>query len=576
MGRNLRICNILVLLGLLFIAPQVFAATLSVTPSTGVYTAGGTFNVSVVLNTEGSPINAAEGQLRFNPKELSVTSVSRAASIFNLWTQEPTFSNSAGTISFGGGSPSGYTGSRGAVMSVTFRALNAGTAKVNFSDGSVLAADGLGTNVLTGMSGGTFTIGAQAVQPEPETIQYVAPPNTPGVPEIRSSTHPDPALWYQAGTAELSWQLPSGVTAVRTLLDGNSGSIPTKVYEPPITSLTIEDLAEGVSYFHLQYRNAEGWGRVAHYRLAVDSSDPKVFELSIPDGADLSNPIQTIEVLYEDDTSPLSRLIVQVDDSEAYEITELSSSSTFTLTELTPGRHSIIVEGFDAAGNSIVDTLSFSILAFDRPIFTDYPTDLNEGVIPVLKGLTRPNATVEVSLQKTSEDVAIKSTVEADGEGSFTFIPDGPLGLGVYRVTAVAFDANGAQSERSDEIRIAVQQPGYIQIGSLVLSVLSIIVPLIALVFLLVFIVWYSIFRFRRLRGAVSVESAEALQKLKSEFSELRAVLHNGETTLTESRKTKKLTKAEEDLLTLIHTELDDAESRVEKEITDITSLSKK
>ena len=74
------------------------AATLRLSPATGGYTAGSTFTVQVVINTEGAGVNAAEGTLSFNPSELSVVSVSRGASIFNLWTQEPSFSNGAGTI----------------------------------------------------------------------------------------------------------------------------------------------------------------------------------------------------------------------------------------------------------------------------------------------------------------------------------------------------------------------------------------------------------------------------------------------------------------------------------------------
>lgn len=563
------------LVGLLFLSNQVFAATLSLSPSTGVYTAGGTFSASVILDTAGSPINAAEAVLKFNPKELSVISASRGSSIFNLWTQEPTYSNSAGTISFGGGSPSGYTGSRGTVMTVTFRALNAGTAKVNFSDGSVLAADGLGTNVLTSMNGGNYTIGAQDVQPEPETIQYIAPANTPAVPQIKSSTHPDPNGWYKDTTEKLSWTLPAGITGVRTLLDSNSGSIPTKVYETPIESITLDDLNQGVTYFHLQFRNTEGWGRVAHYRLAVDNTDPSVFELSIPEDADLSNPIQTIEVDFEDEFSPLSRYSIVIDDGVPFDFTEVGDGTSITLPLLKPGRHSLIVEAFDSAGNSLIDTLSFVILSFDKPVFTEYPSELNEGVIPVLKGLTRPSSEVEITLRKGSDDVPITSRIYANEEGEFIFIPDGPLSVGVYTVTAVAFEASGAQSEPSDEIKIAVQQPGYFKIGTLVVSVLSVIIPLIALVFLLLFIVWYSVKRFTRFKGEVSVESNEALEILKKEFSELRAVLHSGESKLIESRKTKKLSKAESELLELLHAEINDSESRVEKEVKDVSSLAK-
>ena len=99
--------------------------------------------------------------------ELSVVSVSKG-SIFNLWTSEPSFSNSAGTVSFGGGSPAGYTGSAGTVMTIRFKALSAGKTNVRFKSGSVLAADGLGTNVLSSMGSAAFTIAANDVPAIPE------------------------------------------------------------------------------------------------------------------------------------------------------------------------------------------------------------------------------------------------------------------------------------------------------------------------------------------------------------------------------------------------------------------------
>ena len=231
----MAVLKAVIVLALSFFWFSTYAATLSVSPNTGVYTAGQTFSARVVVNTGSDSINAADGTLSFNPKEITVVSISKG-SIFSLWTAEPSFSNSAGTITFSGGSPSGYKGSGGTIITITFRAAAAGSPKVSFSSGSVLAADGRGTNVLTSMNGGSFTIAAAGAgtAPEPEVIEYVAPANTPAAPAVESSTHADQELWYNQKTAELTWSLPSDVTAVRTLLDENSGSIPTRVYDTPI------------------------------------------------------------------------------------------------------------------------------------------------------------------------------------------------------------------------------------------------------------------------------------------------------------------------------------------------------
>ena len=553
----------------------VEAATISLSPSTGVYTSNSTFSVRVNVNSDGKPINASEGTISFNPKELSVVSVSRGSSIFNLWVTEPTFSNSAGTISFSGGLPSGFTGSAGNIMSITFRAVGSGTAKANFSSGSVLANDGKGTNVLTSMNGGTYTIQAATVAPAPEEVivEYIAPANTPGAPSVSSPTHRDQKLWYTAKNAVLNWDVTGGVIAVRTLLDERTTGVPTKVYESPIKTITLNDLDEGVSYFHVQFKNADGWGKITHYRLAVDSEKPTAITISQPDGADKNSPEQILTVEVSDATSDIKRFKVQADNSEPFEITRDSATGTVKLPALEPGYHTVIIEAFDDAGNSIIGNYSFSIESFEPPFFTEYPTEINEQVIPVIKGTTRPNAKVEIIVSKGGAEPT-KYEVSSDSEGIFTFIPNGRFSTGVYEVTARATDQYGAQSTLSSPIKIAVQQPGFIRIGTFIVSILSVIIPLILLTGLTIIGTWYMIIYLRRFRKRVSKESNEALEILHREFSALQQALREQEVLLLESRKTKKLSKAEADMIEIIDRALQVSQRNVEKEITDVTKLT--
>lgn len=551
------------------------AATLSISPSTGVYSAGATFTARLVVNTSGQSVNAAEGTIKFNPQELTVVSVDRSNSIFNLWVTEPAFSNTAGTITFSGGMPAGYKGASGSIFNITFRTKNAGTAKVTLTGGAVLANDGLGSNVLSAMNGGTFTIQALSTSPEPEEIEYVAPANTPALPKVTSNTHPDSEKWYQTKNASLNWELPSGVIAVRTLLDSNSSSIPTKVYEDPIKSITLEDLPEGVSFFHVQFKNTDGWGKVAHYRLATDSQKPTKFEISLPENADLANPTQTLSLKVEDETSGVSRYMIKINSDEAYEYNDEADSKAVTLPALLPGYHSVIIEGFDKAGNSLISTFSFSILAFDKPIFTEYPSEINEEVIPVVRGTTRPGAEVTVTVSKSGAEPTIYN-LTADGAGVFTLIPDGTFSSGVYELTARAKDQFGAQSEISETIKIAVQQPGYIQVGTFLISILSVVVPLIGLLALLVLSVWFLVIYLKRFRSRVSVESKEAVAMLDREFGNLEQVLRREKELLTNAHKTKKLTKVEEDMFTSLNMTIKSAQMRIMKEVVDVEKLVQK
>ncbi len=576
--RNLFLILVVLCVCFFSFLSSALAATLSVSPATGVYTAGQTFSVKVFVNTSGAAINAADGALKFNPSEVSVVSVAKG-SIFGLWTAEPAFSNSAGTISFSGGSPTGYTGAAGTVITATMRAKTAGSPKLSFSSGSVLAADGRGTNVLTKMNGGAYTISAESSTPVAEVIvEYVAPANTPSAPVVTSTTHPDTTKWYTTNTAQLSWKLPDGITAMRTLLNGNAVSVPTKVYDSPVSSITLGDLAEGTQYFHLQFKNEDGWGKVAHYKLATDTQKPTSFIVTLKEGTDVSNPEQTLSLAVVDASSKVNRFRIQVDATESYEFIDTKGSSTVTLRKVDPGHHTVIIEAFDDAGNSIVSSFSFDITSFEKPRFTEFPHEINEQVIPVIKGLTKPRAKVEVSLTKLGLGVSqaqavIVKEVTAGDSGEFVYIPDGKLTLGVYELTAFATDEYGAQSEVSDPITVAVQQPGYLKIGSMVVSFLSVLIPLLALSALLALLVWFGFMRMRSLKKGVSREAKEAHKMLGVEFANLRDVIASEREALLGSRKTKKLTKAEDDLLRALDEAMVSSEKRVQKEIVDVESL---
>ncbi len=565
----------LVLIGVSFsVSADVMAATMQASPATGVYSINSTFSVRITVNSGGQAINAAEGELRFNPQELSVVSVNRTGSVFSLWVTEPAFSNTAGTINFSGGSPTGYTGTSGTVFTVAFRSLRAGASRVTFATGAVLANDGRGTNTLSGMSGGTYTIEAASAQPTPEVIEYVAPANTPVAPVITSATH-ESGVWSKAKTAELSWTLPSEVTAIRTLLDSQPTTIPTKLYETPIRTITLADLPEGESYFHIQFQNADGWGRVTHYRLAVDSEKPEAVSLTLAEGADLTNPIQTLLVEVTEATSPITRYMVRIDDQEPkeYSATDVPDGK-LTLPSLSPGYHSVIVEAFDSAGNGQIGTTSFSLEAFAAPTFTDYPTEVNEGIIPVFRGLTQSDATVTITLTKLGTESRTYE-VMADESGVFVFIPETVFTQGVYELSAQAFAVHGAQSAVSEPIRIAAQQPGYIQIGTLIVSVLSVVVPLIGMTVLLVLLLWWFVISSRRLRRRISLESKEAEEILQKEFADLQVNVEKQTEALAAMKRTKKLTEAEAAVFTSLHNDLRVAEKKILKEITDVGTLIK-
>jgi hypothetical protein len=135
------------------------AATLFVSPESKDVKVGDIFSVLVNTDSQGVAINAATADIAFDNNLLSVQSIGFSSSIFSIWPEEPSYSNTTANIHFSGGlySP-GWSGGVGAILRVTFKAKAVGQAKLAVANASVLANDGIGTNVLTNSLGSSIKI----------------------------------------------------------------------------------------------------------------------------------------------------------------------------------------------------------------------------------------------------------------------------------------------------------------------------------------------------------------------------------------------------------------------------------
>lgn len=148
--------------------------------------AGELVEVRVLVDSDEA-FNALSGRITFPASRLSVVSISKQSSVVSLWVQEPVYSNSAGTIEFSGGVPNpGYSGPQRRVITITFRAKEAGTAALAFSSASILANDGEGTELLENARGVALAIDPSGTAPATvETVEEeVAPQVEPVVPTL--------------------------------------------------------------------------------------------------------------------------------------------------------------------------------------------------------------------------------------------------------------------------------------------------------------------------------------------------------------------------------------------------------
>jgi hypothetical protein len=339
------------------------AAEVQLSPSVGSFASGQTFTATVRVNPQGRSINAVEASLTFDTATLSVVSIAKTGSVFSLWTTEPTFSNTAGTIEFGGGSPTPFSAASTLVV-ITFRAVSEGTATVDFQNASALAADGLGTDVLSGTVRGTYTITAQAVAPAPQPETPSAPSEStdatiafgdpPRAPVVGSRTFLDSDVWYKTRQGVFTWDLPFDITAVALMVSTSSKQEPdtSTAYDPPIEEieLTEEDLRDGRQYLHIQFQNQVGWGATLHRQILIDSTPPEPFIVHVRDGSTASSfPLIVFEAI--DRTSGIEKYELTVTGGEPVTVTPEEAKLGYLLGNLVDGTYTVTVKAFDRAGN---------------------------------------------------------------------------------------------------------------------------------------------------------------------------------------------------------------------------------
>lgn len=358
--------GVILLAALLLVLPSATrAATLGLSPANTTVNIGSTISETVIVSSADQAMNAISGTLSFPRDLLQVVSVSKTNSVLSLWVQDPTFSNTDGTISFSGIVPNpGFTGGRGQVLSIQFRGKKVGAATVTFSSPQVLANDGNGTDILTSTDSATISV----VTPSPEPAP--APSPSPEAPtdllaHITSSTHPDQTQWYNLPHAIFDWTNAQKVSAVRLGYDKNADGKPNIVYADPISHKEL-DLDDGIWYFHVQEKASGRWGPVSTYRVQIDTVPPLPFAVTFPNGTTTqSGSTLTTQFTALDELSGIDRYQVAVDGKE-FAVTTDEGGKPYTVSG-DPGTHMLLVRAYDKAENISIAEGRFFVSAGEPP-----------------------------------------------------------------------------------------------------------------------------------------------------------------------------------------------------------------
>ena len=323
-------------------------------PNSGTFFIGSTFDVSVFVNTGGEDVNAVEANLKFDPRKIQVASPTAGKSFIGIWVAQPTFSNTTGEMSFVGVVPfPGINTSSGLVSTITFRAISPGETSVLFQDDSkILRNDSKGTDILTSKSRGVYTI--------------LVPP--PEGPRVFSSTHPDTNKWYKNNNPTFSWEKEDGITDFSYSFDQDPTGVPDSTSEGNQTSVSFSEVKDGIWYFHVKAKKAGVWGGTSHYLINIDNTPPAVFSPTVepsPKTAEKQPLIffSTTDALSGLDHYQLKYIDITSEREEETSVFFVEVDSAYKLPPLEIGKYLVVVRAYDKAGSYREGTVKIQIFA---------------------------------------------------------------------------------------------------------------------------------------------------------------------------------------------------------------------
>jgi hypothetical protein len=561
MKKNLYIVGVL-FSALVCLPALVHAAEMYLVLDKTEISQNGTFTGTIYVSANGTPINTAESTLTFPSNLVSVNSISTAGSIFNIWVEQPTFSNSDGIIYFNGGVPTpGFSGQSGQALKVSFKAKNSGSGNIMFVSPVVRANDGNGTDVLTQARGGTITVGTTASAP------VVSEPiaKGPKAPVITSKEMPLATAWYNKTQATFSWDLPSDVTMARLILSDSADAAPSVNYDPAISSKKLSDLSEGVQYLNVRFKNASGWGKIASRKIQIDVTDPE----NVSAKADVTaDDLIAIDASAKDAISGIKNYIVYNDSNEIARGNALADgSSHVNLPPLPEGNYKFVVKAYDQAGNHAEAELSADAPIVKVPRITHYPEYIKAGSKIEIRGKA-PYSEGEIAIWIKQDGMDAQSfTVKPDEDKIFLYTSDTLTTSGNVTIWTQTLRTPNIKSALSDKIHISVKESDVVVIGTQALQTISIAITIVLLSFGLITLFYFGIKRFNAAKRKLRRERVHTEQQIHKVFEMLKGDTRRHMKLLETASMRRKLTKEESKILAELSENLKETEEYLKETV---------
>lgn len=318
--------------------PQsLYNSTIRLQPEFGVYDRGLARTISVIVDAGEEPINAVSFRIRFDPALLEAHEVSPAEGSCS-YVIESSVRNDAGHIEFACVlEPSAEDPRSLPVAHIRLTPLRSGVASFSFDaeDTKVLAADGLGTDVLRHARPGSYQIVDTKEEGDGAGSASLV---------VFSPSHPNQAAWYNRKSARFVWSGATDETYAYTL-DTLQNSAPSSRLSVRGNQVSVPIPGDGVYYFHVRPLSSDGPS--AHYRIQSDRTPPVILSMQLSDEEIEAGEV--VRALFEanDSGSGLQRNWYVDFGNRLF----LPTKTGIFIPFLEPGLHPLTLRVYDEAGN---------------------------------------------------------------------------------------------------------------------------------------------------------------------------------------------------------------------------------
>lgn len=527
-----------------------------------------TFFIDITIDNNEDSLSKIATTVIYPSELLALTKIKESTTVIDTWDVVSTTSNQkSGSITLSGSNKIPFSGKKGNLARLYFTSLSGGRGEVSVATSVITPSGSPEANVLGRVGKYAFTI----IGTTTGAVSIGAVSNI--TPVLFSKTHPTSTAWYPNRTALLQWDIPAGVSSLRTTYDMSSTSTPTRLYSTPISSKEITVDQDGTYYFYLQYKNTNGWGEVAKYQLNIDSISPEQPIVALKESGIIASSTLYIQATATDNLSGIEMFEFVFDEARIEKIL-VQPEGIYTVYDIAEGIHTVDISAYDKAGNkSTSSRVTFTSIQPKKPLIIDYTQEVKEGVPLIIQGTTKPRQKVLISYASKNLPSTIIDTVTSDDTGKFVSRPSLPhleTNPGIYTLFAVSVDDQGNYSAYSDEKMFSVQEKAWLQSLTTILKWIIFSSAILITAVAGALALWYVYILAMRYRRRIKRTLSEAETTLKLNSTAFRRDVEEFYIALTSIKKKRDLTKEEQTILKQCKKRIKSAEEVITKKIKNI------